>query len=187
MTRARQIERYSRASIALHWVMLLLLAAVYAAIELREFFPKGSDTRELFKATHFMLGLTVFALVWVRLAMRRIGPGNSVDPAPALWQQLAARTIHLALYAFMIAMPLAGWIILSAEGKPIPFYGLELPPLVGRSDGLAETVEKLHEIGGTIGYYLVGIHVAAALFHHYVLRDNVLGRMLPGAARTSAS
>ena len=186
MRQAGQIVRYGSASIALHWIMLVLLAAVYAAIELREFFPKGSDTRELFKATHFMLGLTVFALLWLRLAMRRLGPVPSAAPTP-LWQQLASGAIHVALYIFMIAMPLAGWVILSAEGKPIPFYGLELPPLVGRSENLAGTFEELHEIGGTIGYYLIGVHAAAALFHHYVLRDNVLGRMLPGPRRSSVS
>lgn len=183
MRRPEQTERYNKASMALHWIMLLLLAAVYAAIEFRELFPKGSDSRELLKATHFMLGLTVFALVWVRLAMRRIRPVPFVDPDPVVWQRLAARLTHLALYAFMIAMPLGGWIILSAEGKPIPFYGFELPALVGQSEDLAETVEGLHELGGTIGYYLIGIHAAAALFHHYVLRDNVLVRMLP-ARRT---
>lgn len=184
MPKAAQPDRYNKASIALHWIMLLLLVAVYAAMEFREAYPKGSGPRELLKATHFTLGLTILALVWIRLAARRVMPAPSDEQAAAAWQRFAARLIHLALYAFMIAMPLAGWIILSGEGKTIPFYGFELPPLVGRNETLAETVEGLHELGGTIGYYLIGLHAAAALFHHYVLRDNVLARMLPGARRT---
>ena len=61
---------YSRVSIALHWLMLVLLAAVYACIELREYYPRGSDIREGLKTWHFMLGLSVFVLVWVRLVAR---------------------------------------------------------------------------------------------------------------------
>jgi cytochrome b561 len=79
----------------------------------------------------------------------------------------------------MIGMPIAGWLILSAEGKSIPFFGLELPPLVGANEALVEQVEEIHELGGTIGYWLIGIHAAASLFHHYVLRDRVLLRMMP--------
>ena len=79
----------------------------------------------------------------------------------------------------MIGMPIAGWLILSAEGKNIPFFGLELPALVGKDAQLAERIEETHELGGTIGYWLIGIHAAASLFHHYILRDRVLARMMP--------
>jgi len=81
----------------------------------------------------------------------------------------------------MIGMPLAGWLLLSAEGKPIPFFGLELPALIEQNRDLAHLIEEIHETGGTVGYFLVGIHAAAALFHHYVLQDNTLLRILPGA------
>jgi cytochrome b561 len=177
MTRSQTPERYSTASIALHWLMLLLIVGVYAAIEFREAFPRGSGPREALKTWHFMLGLSVFGLVWLRLAARLVWAAPHSE-GPAL-QQFAAKATHFALYLFMIAMPIAGWLILSAEGKPIPFFGLELPALVGENKQLAEGVEEVHEIGGTIGYWLIGIHAAASLFHHYVLRDRVLMRMLP--------
>jgi cytochrome b561 len=159
--------------------MLALIVGVFAAIEFREFFPKGSEPREALKAWHYMLGLSVLGLVWFRIAARLIWkPPHAMDEGPAL-QQLAAQLTHLALYAFMIGMPIAGWLILSAEGKSIPFFGLELPPLVGANEALAEQFEEIHELGGTIGYWLIGIHAAASLFHHYVLRDRVLLRMMP--------
>ncbi len=172
-------ERYGYFSIAMHWAMLLLLVAVYACIELREFYPRGSDLRNGLKQWHFMLGLSVFLLVWLRLALRIVGTTPRVSPVPALWQQRLAGLVHLVLYGFMIAMPLLGWLVLSAAGKSIPFFGLELPALLGPDEALADSVEDLHKTIGSIGYYLVGVHAVAALFHHYVVRDNTLLRMLP--------
>ncbi|WP_017939953.1 cytochrome b [Zestomonas thermotolerans] len=171
--------RYGGLSIGLHWLMLLLIAAVYACIELKGFYPKGSEPRELLKQWHFILGLTVFALVWLRLLARLIAPTPRIEPAPPAWQAFLAKLVHLALYALMIGAPLAGWLILSAAGKPIPFWGLELPPLIGEDRELAGQIKELHELAGTLGYWLIGLHAAAGLFHHYVMRDNTLKRMLP--------
>jgi superoxide oxidase len=171
--------RYTTATIALHWFMLALLAAVYACIELRVYWPKGSDPRELIKTWHFMLGLSVFALVWLRLVARFRGGTPPILPAPPAWQDAVGRATHGALYLLMIAMPLGGWLLLSASGKPIPFFGLELPALVAENKALADQVKEIHEIGGTVGYWLIGLHAAAALFHHYVRRDNTLRRMSP--------
>ena len=175
MAYRRLAPSYSRLSITMHWLMLALLAAVYACIELRELFPRGSDIREGLKTWHFMLGLSVFVLVWVRLLARAISPHGRRSRT---WTA-AAGAVHLALYALMIAMPVMGWIVLSAEGDPVPFFGLTLPPLVGPDEGLAERVEDVHATVGVIGYWLIGFHAAASLFHHYGLRDGTLRRMLP--------
>jgi cytochrome b561 len=173
-------RRYGSLSIALHWLMLVLLIGVYACIELKGNFPKGSEPRELLKQWHFMLGLSVFALVWLRLLARVIAPTPKIVPAIPAWQAIPAKLMHAALYALMIGAPLAGWLILSAAGKPIPFFGLELPPLVDKNPDLAGQIKELHELAGTAGYWLIGLHAAAGLFHHYVSRDNTLTRMLPG-------
>ena len=172
-------NRYGSLSIGLHWLMLLLLIAVYASIELHELFPKGSDPRAALKTWHFMLGLSVFALVGLRLAIHLSGPTPRVVPTPAKWQRRSATFMHFALYAWMVGMPLGGWLLLSAAGKPIPFFGLQLPALVGENKGVADLLEEIHEIGGTVGYFLIGFHSAAALFHHYISRDNTLVRILP--------
>ncbi|MDI1326951.1 MAG: cytochrome b [Brevundimonas sp.] len=168
---------FSRLSIIMHWLMLALLAAVYACIELREFYPRGSDVREGLKTWHFMLGLSVFVLVWVRLAARALSPRG---PAPRTWSGALAMIVHVALYMLMIAMPVLGWLLLSAEGDAVPFFGLVLPPLVAPDAALAERIEDLHTTVGAAGYWLIGFHAAAALFHHYVLRDPTLRRMAPG-------
>jgi cytochrome b561 len=172
-------NRYGSLSIGLHWLMLLLIAAVYACIELRGNFPKGSDIREGLKTWHFMLGLSVLVLVVFRAAVHFVGDVPRIQPDPPKWQSLFAKAMHVALYAFMICMPLLGWLTLSAEGKVVPFFGVQLPQLVGESKSVADWAKELHETGGTIGYFLIGLHAAAALFHHYVVRDNTLRRMLP--------
>jgi cytochrome b561 len=76
-------------------------------------------------------------------------------------------------------MPILGWLTLGAQGKPIPFFGLQLPALTAADKDLGHTLEGIHETIGTLGYYLIGLHAAAALFHHYWTRDNTLRRMLP--------
>ena len=124
-----------------------------------------------------MLGLSVFVLVWARLAARA---ASGSRPSPRTWSGALAAAVHIALYALMAAMPLMGWLVLSAEGDPVPFFGLTLPPLAPPNEGLAERVEDLHATVGVAGYWLIGLHAAASLFHHYILRDGTLRRMLPG-------
>jgi cytochrome b561 len=171
--------RYGSFSIGIHWLMVLLFIAVYGTIELRELFEKGSDPREALKTWHFMLGMLVFMLVWLRLAARLSGPTPTITPELPKLQQLSATLLHLALYLLMIGMPLTGWLMLSAAGKPIPFFGLELPALIGENKALAKQIKEVHEFVGTTGYYLIGLHAAVALFHHYLRHDNTLTRMLP--------
>lgn len=171
--------RYGTLSIGLHWLMLLLIAAVYACMELHENFPKGSELREGLKTWHFMLGLSMLALLLLRAALNLSGRLPRIEPEPPAWQARMAKGMHLALYAWMLVMPLMGWLLLSAEGKPIAFFGIDLPALVGQSERVAEWAEEMHEAGASFGYFLIGLHAAAALFHHYVVRDDTLRRMLP--------
>jgi cytochrome b561 len=172
-------QRFSRMSIALHWLTLALLIGVYACIELRELYPRGSEAREALKMWHFMFGLTVFVMVWIRFVARLLGTSPPILPPAPKWQAIVATIVEASLYALMIILPLVGWLTLSAEGDLIPFFGLQLPALVSENKQLAERTEELHVTLATIGYFLIGLHAAAALFHHYVQRDNTLKRMLP--------
>lgn len=171
--------RYGSLSIGLHWLMFLLFIGVYGSIELRELFEKGSDPREMLKSWHFMLGILVFALVWLRIAARFTGPTPAITPEPEKIQRLAGKLLHLALYVLMIAMPISGYLLLSAAGKPIPFFGLELPALIDTDKELAKQIKEVHEFVGSTGYFLIGAHFVAALYHHFIVRDNTMTRMLP--------
>jgi cytochrome b561 len=182
MTLRNTQVRYGSISIGLHWLTLVILIGVYACINLTDLYPKGSEPREALKTWHFMLGLTVLLLVTLRLLNRLVGTRPVVSPPLPRRQQRLAGTIHVALYALMLAMPILGWLLLSAAGKPIPFFGAQLPALLAENKDLAGQLKEIHETIGTIGYFLIGAHALAALFHHYVIRDNTLVRMLPGKA-----
>lgn len=171
--------RYGWVSMGLHWFMLLLLVAVVICIVLSDSFPKGGETRALLKTWHFMLGLTVLALVWIRLIAKFASPAPLIVPPIAHWQGMTAKAVQALLYLLMIAMPLLGWLMLSAAGKPIPFFGTQLPPLMTENKDIVETIKEIHETGAIGIYVLVGIHAVAALYHHYFVRDNTLRRMLP--------
>lgn len=172
-------KHYHPLAVGAHWLTLILLIAVYALIELREIYPKGSDPREAMKTWHSMLGLTVFGLVFLRLALQAAFRAPPIEPMLPKWQRFLSMAMHLALYVFLLVMPVLGWLLLSAKGKPVPFFGLELPALIEPDKALAERIEELHETIGTLGYYLIGLHALAALVHHYFVRDNTLRRMTP--------
>lgn len=177
-------KRYPNSAILLHWLVLVLVIAAYACILLRENYERGSDIREGLKTWHFMLGLSVLGTTILRGWLRGVvwkTPPITPPPPPAL--HLLSIAAHVAIYGWLFAMPAAGWVILSAEGDPIPFWGINLPPVTHVDKNLAEQVEEIHELGGTIGYFLLGLHAAAALFHHYFMRDDTLVRMLPRRGR----
>ena len=173
-------DRFGSLSIGMHWLMVLLFIGVYAAIELHDLAPKGSALRADLKTWHFVFGLSVFTLVALRLVARLLaGRAPPIEPRLPIWQQRLAAWTHVALYVFMIGMPLLGWLAVSAKGNPVMFFGAQLPALVGQDKGLYDSLKEIHEAIGTFGYYLIGLHAAAALFHHYVKHDNTLRRMLP--------
>ena len=172
--------RYGALSIALHWLMLVLITAVCLLMELKSLAPRGSAQRATMAHAHYSLGLAVFVLVWLRLAARRWGGTPPIEPAPTSGQARLAALAHGLLYGLMIALPLLGWLTLSAKAEEIPFFLLQLPALVEKSQAGAKWFKEFHEAGATIGYLLVGLHAAAALSHHHRLRDNTLRRMLPG-------
>lgn len=170
-------QAYGALSVALHWLMLVLLVAVYACIELREFFPKDSAPRDALKGWHFTLGITVLALVTVRVLARLGAPTPAIRPPPRPWQRRAAQLMHLALYGLMIGMPLAGWAMFGAMDAELSWFGIPLPALLEPNEALGDRIKYWHGTVGEFGYYLIGAHALVALAHHYVLRDNTLRRM----------
>lgn len=172
-------HRFHPLLIGVHWLTLVLLIAVYASIEMRSVFPKGSAGRELMQTWHAMLGLAVFASVLVRLPLRLVLHAPPITPAPPAWQRRSALAMDAALYALLLVLPLLGWLTLSAAGKDVAFFGLQLPALIAPDRALAEGFEDVHEAIGELGYWLIGLHAAAALFHHHLMRDDTLQRMWP--------
>lgn len=176
------VPRYTPPTLWLHWLMAALLAATVLSIELHELWPKGDATRALLKGWHFQLGLAVFALLWLRLLLRWWGPkAPAIQPPLSPWQARLSHAVQGGLYLLMAGLPLLGCLAWNAKGKALVLWGLwELPPLLGRDPALAHRLNDWHEWGANLGMALVALHTAAALLHHFVLRDNTLRRMLPG-------
>lgn len=168
---------------ALHWLMLALIAATCIAMEFKSIFPKGSAGRESMMLWHYTLGLWVFCLVLPRLLLRLPGTAPAIVPTPPAWQASIARAVHVALYALMIILPLLGWLALSAKGTPLSFLGVDLPMPLEPNRVLAKRLKDVHEALATAGYFIVGLHAAAALYHHLLLRDNTLRLMWPQRRR----
>jgi cytochrome b561 len=173
--------RFNLALITLHWLTLVLIAGSYLTSELQEAF-EDTPTEALIKDWHAMLGLTVLGLAVLRIAVRAVSRTPAIEPPPPRWQARIATLVHLALYGLMLLLPLTGWLMLNADGESVSWFGHALPVLVSPSRRLAHTLEDVHEAIANAGYFLIGLHAAAALFHHYVVRDNTLRLMLPWAS-----
>ena len=169
---------YGWAAIGLHWLMLVLIVAVYCTMDFKSVYPRGSDSRAALANWHYLLGLSVFVLVWLRLLIRACGEEPAITPPLPKWQAVTSRLLHALLYALMIALPILGWLTVSARGVPVMISGAEVMPLIGKDPELGKLLKDLHETLASAGYFLVALHSAAALYHHYVKHDNTLKRML---------
>jgi cytochrome b561 len=133
---------------------------------------------------HRSIGVTVFALVLVRAVWRLINPPPALPGHTGRFVRLASHAGHAALYVLMLAVPVLGMLFTWAAGRDITFWGLfTLPALIGPDDNLHDLFENLHALAANAIMILVGVHVAAALMHQYVLKDGLLARMLPERTR----
>mgnify|MGYP001355693617 len=101
-------EKYSKSSIMMHWLVVLLMIGTYAFIELRVLFPKGEPMRDIFKDIHYWLGLLVLILIFPRIWSIFKTPAPEVVPAPSMVDKIMAHSMHAFLYIFMIVMPILG-------------------------------------------------------------------------------
>ena len=173
----RPQSSYSKLTVTIHWLTVLLFLSVYVSMEFRDIFERGTAGRDLMKTSHYWFGIAIFLLLVVRLYARFSQPTPPIQPPQPVWQHQLAKVVHLAIYALMLIMPVLGLLLLSADAVPLRFFGYELPALIAANAATANWLEELHEIGATAGYYLIGLHALAALFHHYVSKDNTLRRM----------
>ncbi|QXI26119.1 cytochrome b [Pseudomonas vanderleydeniana] len=183
MTSNTKPQRYATLSITLHWLMLALFVGVYACIEIKGFLPRGSNARSLLLGLHGAFGMSIFALVWLRL-LGRLAPRPPITPRLVKWQENLSHVMHLALYGLMIATPVFAWLMLAAADKPFPYFGFSVWAPVEVSPDLAKQLKHWHEFIGSAGYWLIALHAAAGLFHHYWVRDNTLVRMLPTSRKS---
>ena len=171
--------RYAPVQRRLHWLMAVLIALGYLAIEQRGFFERGTTARYAVVQSHYWIGLTVFVLVWWRIVQRRRFGAPAITPALPGWQAMAGTLMHVLLYVFFIAMPIMGLATAWLDGKSVflPFTDIALPALLAPNEHWAKTLEDLHGQVGEIFYWVIGFHVVAAIYHHFIRRDDTLRRM----------
>lgn len=172
-------EQWGSVSKTLHWlVVLLVLAMAWLGLTMGDM-PSGPDKIATY-ARHKSIGITILALVVLRLVWRlHTGAPATVAGTPA-WQARVASLTHCALYALLLAMPLSGWILNSASGYPLQWFGLvNLPAIAGKDLDLRELAGDIHEWLFWTLVALAVVHAAAAFYHHLFERDATLARMLP--------
>lgn len=171
-----------RKLVALHWLTVLCVITAVTFILTRDQVD-GKAMRQWLLEGHRHFGLFVLMLFLARVVIRiRLGKLPHDNQLPRVTRVLAGLT-HVALYALLLTLPMLGWALSSAEGKPVHLFGLTLPALVSADEDLADTLQAWHLNAAWVLLGLVSLHVAAALWHHFVLRDEVLRRMLPRRRR----
>lgn len=170
---------YTRVTIAMHWVVALLIAGSFAVGTYMVDLDLSPWKLKVY-AWHKWAGVTIFLLVAVRLAWRLTQRTPAPPVTMPVWQQRASAVSHGLLYLLMVVIPISGWVMSSAAGIPVVYFGvLQLPDLVAKNKELLETMKSVHYVLNYALLAIVLLHVAAALKHHYVDRDDVLARMLP--------
>ena len=116
-------------------------------------------------------------LIFVRIAWRTTHPAPPLDGAA--WQRAAARVAHVVLYVLLVALPITGYLAWSARGNGTAFFGWEIPAAIAKDRATARALNNVHEVLADALLVVVALHAAAALWHHVVVRDDTLRRMLP--------
>ena len=177
MIRAERGDRYSRGAIAFHWtIAALVLVNLFIGL-FHESLLEGLRVMPIHKA----IGVTVLVLTLGRIAWRLTHKPPHLPDAMPGWEKAAAKTLHFLLYTLLLIMPLTGWIWSGdvTRSRPFSWFGLFDVPLIPVGHDLARTLHDAHETLGLVMAGLVVIHVAAAVRHHFLLKDRVLVRMLP--------
>ncbi len=176
----RKGTSYNGVARTLHWLILALLIAQFIFAWTMPHIGRNTPVTTLI-SLHFTFGVIIVAVAVVRLLWRLTHPEPEPEAGIPPWQTASARLVHWLLYILLFVVPILGWTNASYRGMPIVMFGLELPKLIAtRAAGWGWT----GDVHGYLADYallgLVGLHVAAALYHYFVRRDGVLQRMLPG-------
>lgn len=175
--------RYSGFAIALHWLMAVLIVGLIGVGVWMSDLKPSPQTIKIY-TWHKWIGLTVLLLAVVRLIWRAYRRPPPVPASLPRWQARAAGATQGALYALLFAMPLTGWLQNSAAGFPLTWFGLfKVPALIERNRDAFEWWQDAHETLAWLLMALIALHVAAAIKHHLIDRDDVLRRMLPARRR----
>jgi len=179
MTLRNTTDRWGAVAQTFHWLIVALITLQVTLGNIAVRLPLGGKKVERF-AQHKSVGITILSLVVLRVLWRWANPTPSLPGTLKPYERVLAHLTHAGLYILLFAMPLTGWMMTSARGFPASWFGLfQLPDFVPKNQTLYEVMKETHDLLALALYAVVFLHVAAALKHHFLLKDEVLRRMLP--------
>lgn len=168
---------------AFHWVIAVMILGQFALGLWMDDGPARAD-KPFYESVHASIGITILALILLRLGWRMMNVAPAPPPQAPLWQRKSARGVHWALYVVAFATILAGWLMVGTQKEPVSiwlFGFIEMPQLLSPGSALHELLEETHVALAFTLIALVAVHTGAALYHMLVLRDDVMRRMVRGA------
>jgi cytochrome b561 len=172
--------RFTPVAQALHWITALLMLIIVVLGWYMKALPRDLPTRQGWYDLHEAVGVTILVLTALRLAWRWANPPPPMPGHLGRVEQGVAALSHLALYFVLLAMPVSGYLLTSAAGHDLHYFGLfTLPAPIQPYPALAGAARTIHDAGQWAVYALVVLHVLATLWHVVFRRDGVLDRMLP--------
>lgn len=173
-------RKFAPSQILFHWTIFILIVLTYAAMELKGFVPKGSNARDWMKVAHYTMGVSVIILMIIRIILKVTHKDPDIVPNPPRGQTIISKSVHGILYLMFISLPLLGVLSLYYGNIEWSFFSYPMPVAGEENIVMQHDLKEIHELIANTGYFIVGLHAAAALFHHYIMRDNTLTRMTPG-------
>ncbi len=173
------VQRYSPTMQALHWVVAILMFSVLPLAWAMVSLPENAGNRDLLFTLHKSVGLTIFVLAALRLAVRASRPIPAHQPEMPRWMAASAVGSHWLLYAVLLAMPISGYLLSAAGGYPVSYFGLFTLPNIPKNPAIQHTALTVHLWGQWVVYVLIALHLAATAWHVVVRRDGLLSRELP--------
>ncbi len=172
-------DRWGGVSQLLHWTTVILIVVIaYIGLTMGDL-PNGPEKIKTY-ALHKSIGLTILALVVLRVLWRLVAGAPHPVPGSPRWQERIASLTHIGIYVLLFAIPISGWVVNSSAGYPLQWFGLfNLPAIVGESHDLHEAAEEAHELMFWLLALMVAAHAGAAFYHHLFQQDATLARMLP--------
>jgi cytochrome b561 len=174
---------YDSVAIALHWITAALVIVQFALGQTWGWFAR--PTRHLMVTTHMSFGIILTIVVIARI-LWRFGLGHQTSSLEAGWVRIASKAVHYLLYFLLVVEAVLGFLSRWEGNEAMSFFGLQIAsPFTGSGQKVAHQLQDIHNwVGWAIIIIAVG-HALAALYHHYVLRDRVLSRILPPARRSA--
>lgn len=171
--------RYSTASRHFHWLSAALVILCYALVLSRTLFDKGTPARMLVMQGHFWFGIAVLVLTVPRIINAFRAGTPPIHPPLDRFSHILSKASHGLLYLFLIVQPLLGLLMAGfGPGKmTVPFTHFDIPLPFPQNKDLAGTLRQIHVLLGTAFYYVIGLHVVAAFYHHLIRKDDTLRRM----------